>query len=95
MNRKWLSENELDLCGSGLNPTCTSRRRLHEIRIKVCDSSEYGYGIKTFLYDVNKYTNKAYYFHFIHFSVRCMLTVCRLELVVSLDSQQCIFICNK
>ena len=35
-------KNEFDLCGSGLNPTRTSRRRLHEIRIKVYDSSEYG-----------------------------------------------------
>jgi hypothetical protein len=40
MNRKWLFEYEFDLCESRLNPTCTSRRRLHEIRIKVCDASE-------------------------------------------------------
>jgi hypothetical protein len=37
MNQKWLFEYEFDLCGSRLNPTCTIRRRLREIRIKVCD----------------------------------------------------------
>lgn len=35
-------EYEFDLCGFMLNHTCTSRLMLHEIRIQVPDSSEYG-----------------------------------------------------